>query len=68
MLGVRGCAARQGVIFEDRCSLRVYIFANFSCLCSLRHAFNPIVSYVLPQGILPRFFDRIVCSLRVRVK
>ena len=37
MLGVRGSAVRQGVLFEDMCSLRVYI----SCLCSLRYAFQP---------------------------
>ena len=40
MLGVRGCAARQGVLFGDICSLRVYFFANFSCLCSLRYVFQ----------------------------
>ena len=55
MLGVRGCA-RQGVLFEYMCSHRVYIFANFSCLCSLRYVFNFIVSYVFPQGIQSQGF------------
>ena len=27
-----GCATRQGVLFEDMCSLRVYFLANFSCM------------------------------------
>ena len=31
----------SGCIFEDMCSLRVYFFANFSCLRSLRYAFQP---------------------------
>ena len=50
MLGVRGFAARQGVLFDDMCSLMVYFFANFSCLCSLRYAFQPHSKVCVPSG------------------
>ena len=50
MLGVQGCAARHGVLFEGMCSLRVYLFANFSCLCSLRYAFQPDSKLCVPWG------------------
>ena len=46
MLGVRGGAARQCVLFEDR----VYFSANFSCLCSLRYAFQPNSKLCVPSG------------------
>ena len=63
--GVRGCAARQGVRFEDMRTLRVYFFANFLvCVLSGMH-FNLIVSYVLTQVYNLTLFDRILCSLRV---
>ena len=56
MLGVRGCAARQGVfLIEGMCSLRVYVFANFSCLCSLRYAFQHSKLCVLSGYIISRF-------------
>ena len=68
MLGVRGCAARQGVLFEDMCSLRVYFIANFSCLCSLRYPFQPHSKLCVPSGYtISRFFDRVLCSLRAMV-
>ena len=50
MLGVRGCAAHQGILFEDICSLRVYFVANFSCLCSLGYAFQPHSKLCVPSG------------------
>ena len=50
MLGVRGCVARQGVLCEDMCSLRVYVFANFSCLCYLGYAFQPYSKLCVPSG------------------
>ena len=68
MLGVRGCAARQCVLFENICSLRIYFFANFSCLCSPQVCFSTSVNYVFPHSVISRFFDRILCSLRVRVR
>ena len=69
MLVVRECAARHGVLFEDMCSPRVYFFANFSCLCSLRYAFQPPSKLCVPSGYtISRFFDRILCSLWVRVR
>ena len=70
ILGVRGCAVRQGVLFEYMCSLRVYlpILANF-CLCSLRYAFQPHSKLCVPSGYtISRFFDRNLSSLRVRVR
>ena len=64
-----GCAARQGVLFEDTCSPRVYFFANCSCLCSLRYAFQPHSNLCVPSGYtISTFFDRILCSLRFRVR
>ena len=61
MLEVRGCAARQGVLFVYMCSLRVYVFANFSCLCYLRYAFQPPSKLCVPSGYtISRFFDRIL--------
>ena len=69
MLGLRGCAARQGVLFEDMCSLKVYVFSIFSCLCSLMYAFQPHSKLCVPSGYtISRFFDRILCSLKVRVR
>ena len=46
MLMVRGCAARQGVLFEDMCSLRVYFFAIFLVCVLSGMLFNLIVSDV----------------------
>ena len=58
MLGVRGCAARQGILF-----------ANFSCLCSLRYAFQAHSKLSVPSGYtISRFLYGILCSLRVRVR
>ena len=42
--------ARQGVLFADMCSLRVYFFPNLSCLCSLRYAFQPHSKLCVPAG------------------
>ena len=40
------------------------LFSNFSCLCSLRYAFQPHGKLCVPSGyIISRFFDRILCSL-----
>ena len=50
ILGIRGCVARQGVLFDDICSLRVYFFASFSCLCSLRYTFKPHSKLCVPSG------------------
>ena len=53
MLGVRWgyvcCAARQGVHIEYLGSRRVYVFTNFSCLCSLRYAFQPHSKLCVPS-------------------
>ena len=49
MLGVRGYAARQGVLF-----------ANFSCLCSLRYAFQPHSTLCVSSrayGVVVSIFD-----------
>ena len=50
MLVARGCAARQGVLFEDTCSLRVYCFANFPYLCFLKYTFQPHRKLCVPSG------------------
>ena len=42
--------ARQGVLFEDMCSLRAYFFPNFLCLCSLGYAFQPHTKLCVPSG------------------
>ena len=61
---VRGCTTRQGVLFEDMCSLRVYFLPIF-LVC----AFQPHSKLCVPSGYtISRFFDRILCSLRVRVR
>ena len=63
MLEVRGCAARQGVLFEKMCSLRVYVLTNFSP----RYAFQPHSKLCVPSRCtMSRFVDRILCSLSVR--
>ena len=50
------------------CSLRVYFFANFSCLCSLRYAFQSHSKLFFPSRYtISRFFVRILCSLRAGV-
>ena len=63
MLGVRGWAVRQGVLFEDMCSLMVYFFPIFSCLC-LRYPFQPYSKLCVPTGYtISGYFDHILCSL-----
>ena len=61
MLGVRGCSARQGVLFEDMCSLGVcslgvYFLPIFPVCVLSGMFFNLIVSYLFPQGIQSRGF------------
>ena len=47
----------RAYFFEDMCSLRVYVFANFSCLCPLRYAFPPHSKLCVPSGYtISRFF------------
>ena len=48
--GGTGMCRPSGCTFEDMCSLRVYYFANFSCLCSLRYAFQPHGKLCVPSG------------------
>ena len=55
------------VYFLRTCVLKCV--ANFSCLCFLRYAFQHHSKLCVPLGYtILRFFDRILCSLRVRVK
>ena len=63
ILGVRGCAARQGVLFDNMSSLRVYFFAKFSCLCSLRYAFQPHSKLCVPSGYAISRFVIVFCVL-----
>ena len=56
MLGVRGCASRQGVLFEDICSHGVYFLPIFHVCVLSSMLFNLIVSYVFPQGIQSQGF------------
>ena len=65
---VRVCAARQGVLFKDMCSLRVYFLPIFLSVFSLV-CFSTSASYVFPQGIQSQgFFNGILCSLSLRVR
>ena len=48
--GGGGVMCRPSVYtLEDMCSLKVYVFPNFSCLCSLRYAFQPHSKVYVPS-------------------
>ena len=52
MLWVRRCAARQGVLFEDMCSLRIYFLPNFLVCVLSGMLFNLIEIYVFSRFLI----------------